>query len=748
MLAGKLNPPWTRPTAVSRRRLLGMLDDALTPVTVVIGPAGWGKTTLLAQWAGRDAGRPLVAWVTLDETDNDPVRFWTYVITALQRARPGVGAEAMAALRVPGLEPLDVAVPSLINDLTAHNAQRVVVLVLDDYHLITDRRIHEAAEFLLSYLSAAIRVLIAARFDPPLPLARLRARGQLTEIRAADLAFAPEEAIGLVADVGRVALGADQVAGLVDRTEGWAAGLHLAALALRGAADPVRRAEAIRGDDRHVVDYLGAEVLARLPPDQRHFLIRSSVLDRMTGPLCDAALDCDGSAERLDALERAGLFVVPLDEQREWYRYHRLFRAALRQELVRVAPDGTPGILRRAAAWWHAHGDVETAVRYLIAAGDQREAADLLIAADDEFLDGGAAATYLRLAEALDEALVRADPCLAIAMAAAAGFSGRADRADRLLDAAEAGLTGDDRPPRGWTSARAAIGTLRATFGPAAKLAAAVEEARRAVELEHDPTRDGYVISRLTLGVVLAGLDRQADALALLGAARRGADALGAPVFTRLIAAGALAMCLLDEGHVDDARSVVAESAPAAAGLEAALSDAAGGALALLRAAEGRLAYEAGRPDLARTTLERAARLARAAAHPSQTARVLVTLADALLATGDRAAARAVLAEAAEIAGTDTVFPGTLRRISAAEQRMGRGAARAARGDGRLFEELTDRELSMLRALQGPLSQREIGQELYLSLNTVKGYTRSLYRKLDVASRLDAVRRGRELGLI
>ncbi|MGP3965339.1 hypothetical protein ACTWPT_56265 [Nonomuraea sp. 3N208] len=165
--------------------------------------------------------------------------------------------------------------------------------------------------------------------------------------------------------------------------------------------------------------------------------------------------------------------------------------------------------------------------RYLIASGDQREAADLLIAADDEFLDGGAAATYLRLAEGLDEAPVRADPCLAIAMAAAAGFSGRPDRADRLLDAAEAGLTGDDRPPRGWTSARAAIGTLRATFGPAAKLAAAVEEARRAVELEHDPTRDGYVISRLTLGVVLAGLDQQADALALLGAARRGSAGRG-----------------------------------------------------------------------------------------------------------------------------------------------------------------------------------------------------------------------------
>jgi LuxR family maltose regulon positive regulatory protein len=746
LLAGKLVPPWTRPTAVTRQRLLTRLNQAATPLTVIVAPAGWGKTTVLAQWVAQDAERAPTAWLTLDETDNDPVRYWTYVVAALQRDDPQIAAPALTALRVPGLEPLDIAVPSLINDLAGRHAQRT--LVLDDYHLITERRIHEAMEFLLTYLPSSVRVVIAARFDPPLPLARLRARGQLTEIRQDDLAFAAAEATGLVTDVAAVAFGDDQVAGLVERTEGWAAGLHLAALTLRGAPEPGRRAEEIRGDDRHVVDYLSSEVLARLPEDHRRFLVHSSVLDRLSGTLCDAALDRSGSGDLLDALEQAGLFLVPLDERREWYRYHRLFRDVLRRELHRTAPDEGPVILGRAAQWWRAHGDVESAVRYLIAADRQREAADLLVASDDEFLDSGAAATYLGLADSLDGALVRADPRLAVALASAAGFSGRLDRVSDLLDIAEAGLAADDRPPHGWTSARGAIATLRATFGRPADLAGAVEEARSAVDLETDADRDGYVISRLALGVALAGLDQHADAVPVLAEARRRAGALDLPVFTQLIAAGALAASLLAVDRTEDAQVLVDECAPAVRRLEEALGEAAGGAVALLRTAEGRLAYDAGETDAARTVLEHAARLGRAAAHPSQTAAVLVALADARLAAGDRPAARAALAEAREIADTDTVFPATLRRIDAAEQRLGRGAVRAARREGTLVEALTDRELSVLRALRGPLSQRDIGRELFLSINTVKGYTKTLYRKLGVASRGEAVERGRELGLI
>jgi LuxR family transcriptional regulator, maltose regulon positive regulatory protein len=746
LLVGKLVLPWTRPAAVTRPRLLARLDQAATPLTVVVAPAGWGKTTLLAQWAARDATRPPAAWLTLDETDDDPVRFWTYVATALHGADPQIGGSALAALRVPGIEPLEIAVPSLINDLATLNARRA--LVLDDYHTITDRRIHEAMEFLLTYLPSQLRVVIAARFDPPLPLARLRARGQLTEVRQADLAFGTAEATDLVTDVAAVALGGEQLAGLVERTEGWAAGLHLAALTLRGAPEPARRAEAIGGDDRHIVDYLGAEVLARLPDDHRRFLVRSSVLDRMSGALCDAALDRTGSGDLLDALEQAGLFLVPLDDRREWYRYHRLFRDALQRELGRTAPDDGAGVLERAAGWWLASGDVEAAIRHLIAAGRQREAAELLAVSDDEFLDGGAAATYLQLADSLDPAVVRADPRLVIAMASAAAFGGRIERVSALLDTAQAGVATDDRPPHGWTSARAAIGTLRATFGRAADLVDAVEEARMAVDLERDANLDGYVISRLALGVVLAGLDRHTEAVPLLDEAWRRAGPLDMPVFTRLLAAGALARSLLATRRTEDARAVIDASAPVADRLEEALGDAAGGAVAMLRAAQGRLAYDAGHVDVACTMLERAAHLARAAAHPSQTAAMLVALADARLASGDRPGARAAIAEAREIADNDSVFPATLRRIETAEQRLGRGAVSAAQRDGTLIEALTDRELSVLRALQGPLSQRDIGRELFLSINTVKGYTKSLYRKLDVTCRGDAVRRGRELGLI
>jgi LuxR family maltose regulon positive regulatory protein len=275
-----------------------------------------------------------------------------------------------------------------------------------------------------------------------------------------------------------------------------------------------------------------------------------------------------------------------------------------------------------------------------------------------------------------------------------------------------------------------------------------MEGARRAVDLETDASRDGYVISRLALGVVLAGLDQHAEAVPLLDEARRRADVLDMPIFTRMIAAGMLAMSLLAMQRNDDARALIVAFAPVADRLEQALGDAAGGAVALLRAVEGRLAYDAGEPDAAVRMLEHAARLARAAALPSQTARVLVALADALLAAGDRSSARAALSEAREIADNDSVFPATLRRIETAEQRMGRSAARAARREGALLESLTDRELSILRALPGTLSQREIGRELFLSVNTVKGYTKSLYRKLGVASRSDAVRRGRALGLI
>jgi LuxR family transcriptional regulator, maltose regulon positive regulatory protein len=748
LLAAKFAVPLLQPGIVTRDRLLDLLDDdRRQPLCVVVAPAGWGKTTLLAEWARRAGDSHSVAWLTLDETDDEPHRFWTYVVTALRTAAPDLGDGALAALRVPGVDPLDVALPALLNDLSARNVKRT--LILDDYHLLADVRIHEAVEYLLSYLPPSLRLVIAARFDPPLPLARMRARGELTEIRATDLRFSSTEAAGLVAAVGQVEVGADAVDALVDRTEGWAVGLKLAALTIRGSPDPAVRVAEVRGDDRHIIDFLSSEVLDRLPADRREFLVRTAVLDRLSGSLCDAVLGRSGSAAILEALERADLFVVPLDAHRDWYRYHRLFRDVLRRELEATAPGTVPELNRRAADWYLAAGQVDEAVRLLTAAGDRRKAGRVLLSAEDTFLEQGAAATYLRLGDQLGDA-VRQDPRLAVSMAGAAAQSGQPDRVPVLLDVAEAGL-GDAVPPyQGWCNVAAAADMLRATYDPAVRAdpPLMLAHAERAADLETDPTLEGYVITRMTLGAVLSGLDRREEAIPFLTDAWERSAQVEVPLFIRLQVAGLLAMCLFETGREEAARLLVHQVAPAVQGIVRALGDAAAPAVTFLSAIEGRLAYRDGEPEAALRLLTRAAELSRIAGHPSQTVYVVTALADAALAAGDRAVARAAIDEARETADTGVAFPATAQRLADAEQRIGRRAARAARREGQLVEELTDREFSLLRALQGPLSQREIGAELYLSLNTVKGYTKSLYRKLGAASRAEAVERGRELGLI
>jgi LuxR family transcriptional regulator, maltose regulon positive regulatory protein len=749
LLAGKLTVPLLQPGIVTRDRLLEVLDENGTRrLCVVVAPAGWGKTTLLAEWARRAGDRHAVAWVTLDETDDEPHRFWTYVVTALRTAAPDLGGGALAALRVPGVDPVDVALPALLNDLSGSNARHT--LILDDYHLLADVRIHEAVEYLLSYLPPSLRLVIAARFDPPLPIARMRARSELTEIRAADLRFSAAEAAGLVSAVGEVDVGAYTVDALVDQTEGWAVGLKLAALTIRGSADPAAGAAEVRGDDRHIIDFLSSEVLDRLPADWREFLVRTAVLDQLCGSLCDAVLGRTGSSAVLEALERADLFVVPLDAHRGWYRYHRLFRDVLRRELEATAPGAVPELLRRAADWYLAAGQVDEAVRLLTAAGDRRKAGQLLLSAEDAFLEQGAAATYLRLGDQLGTATVREDPRLAVSMAGAAAQSGQPDRVPALLDIAEAHL-GDPSPPyQGWCSLTAAAAMLRAAYDPVVRAdpPLMLAYAERARGLETDPTLQGHVIARMTLGVVLSRLDRREEAIPLLSDAWERSAQVDVPVFIRLQAAGLLAMCLFETGREEAARRLVHQVAPAVHGTVQALGDAAAPAVTLLMAVDGRLAYRDGEPDTALRLLTRASELARIAGHPSQTVYVLTALADAALAAGDRPAARAAIDEARETADTGVAFPATARWLAAVEERIGRRAARAARREGQLVEELTDRELSLLRALQGTLSQREIGAELYLSVNTIKGYTKSLYRKLGAASRADAVERGRQLGLI
>jgi LuxR family transcriptional regulator, maltose regulon positive regulatory protein len=332
LLATKTTVPRLREGRVARPRLLQRLRAAtVREFVLVCAPAGFGKSTLLAEWVQVDR-RP-VAWLSLDEGDNDPVRFWRHIAAAMDRARPGVAERASLLVGDPTSSSFMPAVTALVNDL-AESAEDVV-LVVDDYHLIHAQHVHRSVEFLLEHLPGSLRLVVASRSDPPLPLARLRARGQSAELRAADLRFTPAEAAQLMAASTGLDLPEDVVAALGERTEGWVAGLQLAALSLQGRRDVEGFVAEFSGSHRYVLDYLTEEVLDRQPPDIRTFLLETSVLDRLSGALCDAVLERRDSQLLLESVERANLFLLPLDDERRWWRYHHLFADLLRSRLAR-----------------------------------------------------------------------------------------------------------------------------------------------------------------------------------------------------------------------------------------------------------------------------------------------------------------------------------------------------------------------------------------------------------------------------
>jgi ATP/maltotriose-dependent transcriptional regulator MalT len=352
-----LLPPTPRAGLIPREGLQSLLQAGLGgKLCLLDAPAGYGKTTLLAQWSATlGAGR--VAWVSLDEGHNDPTRFWISVAEAVRTVEPRVGAAALQALQRPSADLDRVVLPSLLNDL--NECDSPLVLVLDDYYLVTAAACHQTLSVFLDYLPVGVHLMLATRVDPPLPLARMRARGELTELRVADLQFTSEEASALLNAAMGLRLAADEVERLTERTEGWAAGLYLAGLSLRGRHDPAGFIAAFHGDNRHVADYLAADVLARQPEEITRFLLRTSVLRRLSGPLCDAVLEAEGSTGILGELERSNLFLVPLDDHREWYRYHQLFGELLRLELGNREAAVIPGLHRRATAWHRSAGDVE-----------------------------------------------------------------------------------------------------------------------------------------------------------------------------------------------------------------------------------------------------------------------------------------------------------------------------------------------------------------------------------------------------
>ncbi len=559
LLKTKLFVPQVRPEVVARSRLIGQLNAGRPGVlTLVSAPAGFGKTTVLAEWAAQTR----VAWLSLDEGDNDPVRFFTYFIAALQTVLPHVDEAVLMAFRLPQPPPVEVALAGLINEIAAETSS--FALILDDYHLIKARPIHQAITFLIDHLPVqtgpegqrhGMRLVIATRTDPPLPLARLRGRGQLTELRAADLRFTTEEAATFLNRVMDLPLSGEDVAALEVRTEGWIVGLQLAALSMSGQDAPRLPGfiAAFTGSHRYVLDYLAEEVLQRQPEAVQTFLLYTSILNRLCAPLGDAVRGHEGQGnshiithphppaqEMLEYLERNNLFIVPLDDERQWYLYHHLFADLLRNQLGRLHPDLAPELHRRASRWYEQNGLMAEAVLHALAADDWSRAADLVGRSAWLLFNHGEMMTLLAWLTALPEELIRTRPNLCLYHAWILVLTGRLEAVEPRLQQAEQYLP----QPAASTETREMLGHVTAIRAYVASVkgeaAHSVELARQALHSlpQHDLMTRSIINTILGTSSLLAGdVPGACQALAEAGEMARAVDNIQTAVAAFIILA-------------------------------------------------------------------------------------------------------------------------------------------------------------------------------------------------------------------
>jgi LuxR family maltose regulon positive regulatory protein len=722
---------------VDRPRLLDTLTGSSARLALIRAPAGWGKTTLASACSSAPEEERRFAWVSLDPDDGDPSRFWLYVVRALQDVDPAIGAASLPLLNAPGTAIESDVLPSLLTELLDLDMR--VVLVLDDYHRIRNPSIHRQLTFLIDHLPENIGVAITTRVEPPLPIARLRAAGELVELDAGSLGFDLGES-GLLLN-GLLDLHLDQAAvdKLRRRTEGWPAGLYLAALSLRGAEDRVRFVDEFAGDDRNVVDYLGAEVLAAQRDELREALLRTSILDKFNAQLVEAVAEVDDGAGLLQEIERDDLFLVPLDSKRRWYRFHHLFQELLRLELSLAEPDRETELHRRAAAWYLEAGMTDEGIRHTIAAGDGAEATELI--AQNwamTLLQEAGDSTIDRWLELLGEDAVAADFRLCFARCYVELSYGRMDEVARWLAVAEdAPIPGPSY--EGLTSKAGGLACVRCSYlWELGDVGGALPPAREVLEEEGEdsPWR--------AIGAAVIGLCAGANGDWAEGSKWcREYSRLGAKFGQHLnesSGAGSAAAYEAEAGNWDEAERLARRSLEISAryGMdEHWMTSEAHLALGLLAAHRGDL--EAAEPEL-----ERSAEVARRGAGPVITAHALLHLALVRTALGDREGARAALDEAERLVeAAPDAGPLLPERLAEARRKLTAPARKIAPG-----EELSERELDVLRLLATELTQREIGERLYVSLNTVKSHSKAIFRKLDASGRPEAVARARQLGLL
>jgi LuxR family maltose regulon positive regulatory protein len=803
-----MHAPAPREATVQRDRITQRLARP-GRLVLVAAPAGFGKTSVLAEWLATRPG-DRIAWLSLDERDDDAAAFWRYLLASIDAARgePTSASEMLSA----GTSTTEAVLATLVNDL--HHDGHELVIVLDDLHAITNPAIHDGIAYLVDNIPAPVHLVIATRADPPLPLARLRARGDLTEVRAADLRFTPTEAQEYLTGTMGLDVGPADVAALSERTEGWIAALQLAALSMQGRPDPATFIAGFAGDDRFVVDYLVEEVLHRQADAMRTFLLQTSILGRLSSDLCDAVTTMGNGAATLEALDRANLFLVPLDDRREWFRYHHLFAEMLRARLLDEQPGIVDDLHLRASEWFEQHGETADAIVHAIDGHAFDRAARLITAAAPVMQQQRQEVTLAGWYGLLPPQLVRADPELGIGYAGVLLSAGRTDGVEQLLADAEAAAGG---PSAAVLSLRRGI----ALYGSAqamnrGDLTAALEQSATAVALSADGSHLDRGSSHGIRGLILWALGELEEARATWAISL---DALEKAGHLADVLGGSIAMgdILIALGRQGDAAALYrrglalgeASSPPlrGTADMHVGLAD---------------LLVGLGDLDAAREQLAAAEALGEYAGLPQNRHRRRMTAARLREAEGDPAAGIPLLDEA-EVLYTPDFFPEvrpiaamrirlqiaagrlddaragirrrgvspvdelsylreydhvTLARLLLADRdpaaallidrlieeadRGGRAgvvdelrglqpeiaAAGPARSTGGAHDPLSERELQVLRLLASDLSGPDIARHLVVSLNTLRTHTKNIFIKLGVTSRREAVTRATGLGLL
>jgi LuxR family maltose regulon positive regulatory protein len=740
VLASKLHPPAKRRGAVVRQALLDRLsEDPSARLVLISAPAGWGKTSLLRDCCSADRACR-TAWVSVDAGDNDPVRFWAHVIAGVGSVSQGFGAAALEVLTAPGASSTNAMLPMLVNELAGLPAP--VTLVIDDYHLIASQDILHCVAFLVEHLPATLRLVLATRSDPQLPLARLRARGEMTEIRADDLRFTSAETTALLNGTLRLALAPADILTLQQRTEGWAAGLYLAGLSLRGRPEPSAFIHTFAGDDRQIVDYLLAEVLDGLPAEFRSFMLQTSVLDGLSGPLCDAVVGGTGSQRILEDIERSNLFLVPLDTRRHWYRYHQLFAELLRHELDRAEPGHAVLLHRRACAWYRADGNIAEAIGHAISAGDLADARELIASGWHASFNEGLVETVESWVNRLPPQMVTHDARLCLVRAWLARNLGRLDEVEPWVEAAEAGVP--QGPLReGGASVESAACMLRAGYRQMiGDLTGAEPASRRAVVLEETGTARWRAGSLATLGANLCWQGRDGEATGVLDQVTGAIEPL-ANYMAALWAMGCLAVIRTRADDLEAAERYARKAIGLAA--DHGLGEYWVTATAVIALAD--VLDRRSRTAEAEAAALKGLKLARRGRARLETACALLCLARIRFHAGDTRDAQARLCAAQQIIA-GCADPGILTElINRTDRALTLRVGIASTAGRELAEPLSKREREVLRRLNSQLSLREIASELFVSYYTVKTHTRHIYRKLGVSTREQAVSCTRDGGI-